>query len=325
MEREIERIFANRRKSAEIDLDIRMNRIHLELPELKELESDISKVYANLAKAKILGDLKCQEELREKLELLKKNRLNMISSKDITEGDLKIKYNCSKCEDTGYINNYKGRIKCDCLKLEEAKLLYKNSNMFFRLNRENFEKFDMNLFDNIKRDGQLFSQRENMEEILSDIKVYIQEFDSINERGLIFTGGVGLGKSFLCSCIGKELIDKGKTVIYYSAYDIMKLLSTVTFEKDVDSSNFNVDDFKKINKVDLLIIDDLGAELTNNFVTSELFNVINSRIIKGKSTIISTNLYPEDLRERYGERIYSRFSEYFNFYRFIGSDLRMRV
>ena len=131
-----------------------------------------------------------------------------------------------------------------------------------------------------------------------------------------------MGKSFMCSAIAKEMMDKGKSVVYYTANELVDMLQLYTFDRESFFKEHIIEDYRDLDDVDLLIIDDLGAELTNNFVKTSLFNIINNRIIKDKKLIISTNLNPMELKERYDERIFSRIIMYTDAYKFVGEDLR---
>ena len=109
---------------------------------------------------------------------------------------------------------------------------------------------------------------------------------------------------------------------YYTANELIGMLQMYTFDRESFLKNHIIEDYRELDDVDLLIIDDLGAELTNSFVRTSLFNIINTRIIKDKKMIISTNLTPTELRERYEERIFSRLIMYVDTYKFVGEDLR---
>lgn len=146
--------------------------------------------------------------------------------------------------------------------------------------------------------------------------------DSFQEHpcGLFFYGDTGVGKTYLSHCIAKELIDRAYFVLYFTSFDLFDLLAKNTFQKDAAASD--VAGF--IYDCDLLIIDDLGTELTNNFVASQLFCCINERIMNHKSTIISTNLAMDDFLETYSERIFSRISSNYTMLRLIGNDIRIQ-
>lgn len=140
-------------------------------------------------------------------------------------------------------------------------------------------------------------------------------------RNLFFYGTVGTGKSFLSCCIAKELIDQGNLVIYFSASQLFDILSKSTFDKDSAEAASGISD--DICDCDLLIIDDLGTELTNSFVSSQLFACLNNRHLRKKATIITTNLSLGELRDRYSDRIFSRITSNYDICKLTGRDIRM--
>ncbi len=141
-------------------------------------------------------------------------------------------------------------------------------------------------------------------------------------RNLFFYGTVGTGKSFLSCCIAKELIDQGRLVIYFSASQLFEVLSKSTFDRDSAEAASGISD--EICGCDLLIIDDLGTELTNAFVSSQLFSCLNSRHLRKKATIITTNLSLGELRDRYSDRIFSRITSNYDICKLTGQDIRMQ-
>lgn len=186
----------------------------------------------------------------------------------------------------------------------------------------NFENFDLSIFDDETKYGQQrkFTQREFMSKMRNKALSFVENFD--NEKSMIFYGSTGLGKTFLCLCIAQRLINKKRSVVYDSATGLFSKISQHVF------SNGNQNDehamfYSLVNTCDLLIIDDLGTEITNNFIKQELFEIVNQRIIAGRKTIISTNLSVDGIKERYEERIFSRFSSDYMSYRFVGKDIRM--
>ena len=161
-----------------------------------------------------------------------------------------------------------------------------------------------------------------MEKIQKKSLSFIEKFEEKNEKSMIFYGATGLGKTFLCLCIAGRLINKKKNVIYDSAIGLFEKLSQYVFSSDKSDSESAMF-YSLVNKCDLLIIDDLGTEMTNNFVKQELFEIVNQRIISNKKTIISTNLNMDEMQERYEQRIFSRFSSDYSMYRFVGKDVRL--
>ena len=136
----------------------------------------------------------------------------------------------------------------------------------------------------------------------------------------MFYGDTGLGKTFMCNCIAKSLLDKGHLVIYQTAFKMFEIIEDYKF-KNADS-HISKENYENLFDCDLLIIDDLGTELTNSFTNSELFNILNTRLLSGKKTIISTNLSPMQLGSNYAQRIFSRLFDRFKMVKFIGKDLR---
>jgi DNA replication protein DnaC len=147
----------------------------------------------------------------------------------------------------------------------------------------------------------------------------VQNFDSAAEN-LFLYGSTGVGKTFLSHCIAKALLDSAHFVLYFSAYDLFDLMAKAAFSRKKDTEtqeNF-------IYECDLLIIDDLGTELTNSFVSSQLFLCINERLSRRKSTIISTNLKLENFSDTYSERTFSRIASNYRLIKLIGEDIRIR-
>ena len=139
-------------------------------------------------------------------------------------------------------------------------------------------------------------------------------------NNLLIYGNTGVGKTFLCSCIAKELLDTSHSVVYYTAYKFFKLLENDKFHSDENGEDVPRPDY--LIDCDLLILDDLGTELTNSYLSSALYSVLNERALKKHSTVISTNLSLYDLNTRYSERIFSRLNKDYAFLKIIGEDIR---
>ena len=144
---------------------------------------------------------------------------------------------------------------------------------------------------------------------------FVHNFSS-EYRNLFFYGSVGAGKSFLSNCIAKELIENGRLVLYFSAAGLLGALSGKSREEQIAVTH-------DLYGCDLLVIDDLGTEYTNAYVISQLFSCLNERHLRRKSTLISTNLSLEDLRNRYSERIFSRVTSNYEIHKITGPDIRM--
>jgi DNA replication protein DnaC len=152
-----------------------------------------------------------------------------------------------------------------------------------------------------------------------DCQDFINDFDH-KPKNLFLYGETGVGKTFLSNCVAKELLDRSYSVIYFTAFQLFDIFSKGVFEKDADAIAAN----QNIFDCDLLIIDDLGTELSNSFTTSQLFLCVNERILRNKSTIISTNLNMNQIADTYSERTLSRILSSYTTIRLTGDDIRIR-
>ena len=150
---------------------------------------------------------------------------------------------------------------------------------------------------------------------------FIEKFD-FEKRNLLFYGSAGLGKTFLCNCIAKELLDKGYTVLYLTAPQLFKLFDEARFHRE-DLGDDSKDILETLRSTDLLIIDDLGTESSNAPSISEFFDVLNARYLNQLSTIISTNLAPNEWSNYYSDRIISRIFGNYTTLKFYGQDIRL--
>ena len=149
---------------------------------------------------------------------------------------------------------------------------------------------------------------------------FVADFDHPDTfSNLYLYGDTGIGKTFLSNCVAKELLDRGHSVIYFTAFQLFDILSKGVFEKDEDALAAH----QNIFTCDLLIIDDLGTELSNSFTTSQLFLCLNERILRKKSTIISTNLGMNQIADIYSERVLSRISSNYTLLKLFGADIRI--
>ena len=217
-------------------------------------------------------------------------------------------YDCPDCKDTGYINGQ----KCHCFKQAVIHLLYEQSGISDVLEKENFDTLSFEYYQG--------EDLERFQKTVSECGKFIETFDS-DYHNLFFYGTVGTGKSFLSGCIAKELIESGHSVIYFSAAGLFEILSKNIF--DYKNKDDTVDSHENLSDCDLLIIDDLGTEFTKNIAPSVLFSLLNERHLNKRSTLISTNLSLEDVRNRYSDRVFSRITSHYNLCKFTGPDIRM--
>lgn len=313
--------YDKKRRNAEEIAQKEKEKIYKEFPELTIIDKQLSTLALSSMKELVKNnDKKILEKLNSDIANLKNKKQKILSS--IGEKIYPI-YECAKCNDTGYVFNGTTTEMCSCLKQKIYDIEYNKSNMN-NLKTQNFEHFNLNFYStevNKEKYQSDISPRENIQLILKACHNFIDNFDDINEKNLLFCGKTGLGKTFLSSCIANELIKKEKTVLYQTASVMLDTIISYRFGK----AEVSKDIYDYLLNVDLLIIDDLGTEGINNMKLIELFNIINSRLLnsnKSTKTIISTNLSLQDLLRTYDERIISRIVGNYNSFYFFGEDIR---
>jgi len=228
-------------------------------------------------------------------------------------------YDCPDCRDTGYI----GHDKCHCFIDKIRDLLYDQSNLKAILDRENFNNFRTDYYpDHLP--GEESSPRENIEQILRASFEFIRSFDQDpppRRNNLLIYGSAGTGKSFLSHCIADALLKQGHSALYLSSYRLFEILADSTFGREKPGPAHS----SLIFSCDLLIIDDLGTEMTNSFVNSSLFTCLNERLQARRATIINTNLSLEQINKTYSERIFSRLMEAYIPLHILGDDIRLKM
>lgn len=310
-----ERRFRNKR-----ELDKRIQEAYGAIPKLKELEDELISLSARSGRLALFGDTEALDELKDRSNRLIKQQKKLLVDNGYPEDYLRIQYQCSRCKDTGFIGNE----KCRCFKQAIADMIYEGSNLKSVLERENFSTFSFKYYSDDYIDESIgLSPLSNMQKIVAGCKSFIRHFDKKHDN-LLFLGNTGVGKTFLANCIAKELLDRGYTVIYLTAFRLFDILEKYKFGKEDDNSLTAANQFEYILDCDMLIIDDLGTELSNSFTTSQLYLIINERLLRQKSTLISTNLSLDNLNANYSERIYSRIISNYCIRRIVGEDIRLQ-
>ena len=296
----------------------RTKELYSAVPVLSQLDEEVSNISVSSITAIFNGKdiATASAESKEKLEGLRKRRLELIKSAGFPEDYLEPPYDCPDCKDTGYINGK----RCHCFTQAAINIVYKQSNISNILSKENFDYFDLNVYDEDYYDpSSNLSARANAKIALERCQNFVQNF---REKGgnLLLLGRTGCGKTFLSNCVAKALLDKGISVIYFTASELFRVFEEQTFKKNANMADIH----DHIFDCDLLIIDDLGTEFQNSFTTARLFQCLNERLLRNKSTIISTNLSLEELRDTYSERITSRVFSNYEAIKLIGNDIRIK-
>lgn len=318
--------YDKKRIKAELDLEERKESLYSSIPRLKQIEDELNNYAINTAKELLLNNNSSLENLHNKIEDLKNEKNEILLKNNLPLNYLKPIYECNICNDTGYVlkNNYKTEL-CNCLKQRLLNISYNKSNMS-NLGKENFNTFNENLFSDevdISKYKLNISPRRNIINIKEKCIEFVENFSNLEQKNLLFTGNTGLGKTFMTNCIANELLKKGKTVLYQTAPVLLDTIIDNKLNKQKDEEFY-----KNVLEVDLLIIDDLGTECMNSMKLSELFTIINTRLLnlnsRSTKTIISTNLSLNNIFSNYEERIGSRIAGFYDIYYFFGDDLRFK-
>ena len=315
----IMRIYNQRQFQDKYEQDQRREEVYQKVPQIRQIEDEISSQAVRCARKLLDGDTNAKEELKQHIEDLREQKEVLLSAFGFPADYMEMHYACPECQDTGYVD---GR-KCRCFKKEEIRLLYSQSNIEEVLLRENFDSFSYEYYDDRVVIPEIqMTVADYMRQVHTWCKEYVENFEK-KGGNLIFTGSTGVGKTFLTNCIAKALIDQYQSVIYLSSNDLFDVFSKNKFHYDTEEEMKDM--YQYIRDCDLLIIDDLGTELNNTFVSSQLFYCINERLLRKKSTIISTNLSMTMLRDTYSDRISSRIISQYSIIPLYGDDIRTKI
>ncbi len=304
----IMREYENRQTRNRHLLEERTAEIYRQVEGYREIAESIAAISVSQGKKLLEGDEHALEDLKASIRSLSSMKEQLLTGQGYPADYLSPVYDCPSCHDTGYIDG----AKCHCFKQAVIDLLYEQSGIRELLEKENFYTLSYEYYQ-----GEDLTR---FEKAVDEGRKFIKSFDS-DYHNLFFYGTVGTGKSFLSGCIARELIETGHSVIYFSAAGLFETMSRNMFDyknKD-DVLSFHED----LETCDLLIIDDLGTEYTKNVAPSMLFSLLNQRHLNKKSTIISTNLSLEDVRNRYSDRVFSRITNQYFICKFTGPDIRM--
>ena len=314
---EIIKGYAGRRRENQLISLKRREDVYDRIPEIRRIDEKIAHISMDKARYMLYHpESDKRAELREEIHKLSMEKVNQLAIHGYPADYLDPIYTCPVCRDTGY----EGNRKCSCFFRYAAEILYEQSNLTDILADRTFSRFCIDYYPDTSSDCQPFSPRENICRVLDQCRSYIDRFDDLPGQNLLIRGNVGVGKTFLSCCIANDLLARGKSVIYLTAYQFFSLLEEYTFHrKEVDN-----DRHSWLLSCDLLIIDDLGTEMNNAFINSKLFLYINERILKRKSTIINTNLSMKQISKVYTERVFSRIIESYQLIHIYGKDIRIK-
>ena len=300
------------------DLTERTEEIYGRFPEFSEIDAKIASASTSCARV-LLQDESCSvDDLRKRISRLSARKTEILKAAGYPADYLSLRYRCSDCQDTGYI----GTEKCHCFRQAIIDLLYMQSNLREILETENFSTFSMDYYSRRITDPVTgLTAAQTARRAVDECRRFVKDFDKKFENIFLY-GDTGLGKTFLSHCIAHELLNSTHSVVYFSAFRLFELFADSAFGRRDDAKQNELE--QHIFECDFLIIDDLGTELVNSFVSSQLFLVLNERILRRKSTLISTNLALSTFADTYSERVFSRISSNYIMLKLIGDDIRLQ-
>lgn len=297
-------------RRAEEAAKMRRAEVELSVPGIAEINKKLSLTGIEIMEAAMKNNMAELENIKKSNNELLASRAELLKAAGYPADYTEIRYECQLCGDTGAIDNK----MCVCMRKKLVEAGFESSGMRDLIRNQSFDNFSLDYYRSSPE------EYKRMSAIYKILLQYAESFDVTRSGNIAMFGGTGLGKTHLSSAIAGRIIEGGHDVYYIGAQG---MISDFEYNRFGNSSMGMVDgDVDRYTECDLLIIDDLGTEVTNQFTTSCLYNVINTRLNKKKPTLISTNLTQEEFRRRYWDRITSRvFGEYL-ILPFVGVDVR---
>ena len=307
----IQEEYREKPQRARAEAEAREAELWAKVPGVSEIDRILRATAPRILAASSLG----KEGLDDRINAIKKEitelrafRAELLIAAGYPADYSDIKYECEACRDTGYV----GVNMCDCMKRALSGAGYVSAGIAALIARQSFDNFSLDYYSG--------ADRQKMEFALAKVKNFADNFTADTSDSFLFLGGTGLGKTHLSTAAAKTVIDRGYDVVYETAQNMFADFETERFHSDKESAR----ETSRYFECDLLIIDDLGTEVSNNFTVSCLYNVINTRQNERKPMMISTNLDAAELRRRYSDRITSRLLGEFLLLMFSGEDVRLQ-
>ena len=293
----------------------RRESIFLRQPRLRQIEGELRTTMSRIIASALrrgTDPLPAVEVLKEENLGLQEEKRRLLAQMGLPEDALEDTPACPLCGDTGF----RGGELCRCLKTYYVEEQRRELSRLLDLGGQSFDTFDTDWYDGQRAPGKSKSAREHMEWVYDTCVEYAHNFGKKPANLLLF-GRPGLGKTHLSAAIAREVSGKGFSVVYDTAGHVFERFEAQKFGRDEADR-----DVERVLGCDLLILDDLGRVMLTAFVQSALYQIINGRLLEKKSTIISTNLMPEALGQRYSEQIASRVEGEYQLLPFVGEDIR---
>ena len=311
------------RKARQARTEELRGRLYTQRPELRDIDRQLKGAILDI----ITASLKHGSDPRPALQVVRDNNMELQARQAQLLQELGYPPDalddtpaCPKCGDTGWV----GAGMCDCLKALCAQEQVKELTSLLDLGEQSFDNFSLDWYSELPWPGESLSPRENMEFIYDWCLNYAQKFGRFYFKNLFLTGEPGLGKTFLSACVARTVAENGFSVVYDTAINLFARFEEQKFGRDSQEGVAARDDTRRYLHCDLLILDDLGSEMTTAFVQSALYTLVNTRLTQGKATIISSNLSMDGVRARYNGQTASRLEGEYRTLRFYGEDIRLQ-
>lgn len=294
-------------------LDRRVAEVYAAAPEVRRIDAAMRGLVGEilaLTANRTVDPKQALAQVEAKSEQLCADRAAALTAHGFAAGYLDEIVYCPRCHDVGYLSN--GTI-CTCLNALYEEERAKELSSLMQMGEESFADFRLDYYTG--------EARECMELTRANAQEYAVHFNE-NSPNLLFQGGTGLGKTFLSGCIAKTVLAQGRSVVYVTAQDAFAAFEEQKFSRDAETYSEASEKVKRILSCELLILDDLGTELTTSFTQSALYHIVNTRLTENRKTVISTNLTDEALAARYMPQIISRISGEYDTLLFMGRDIR---
>ena len=315
--RKVNEILADRRRRAELRRDQRVQQLCRQVPEFDELEKQRRDAGRELVRVTLeRGDVAA---IRERLRQIQLRRERILAERGIEPSFFEPDYTCPLCGDTGFVDGK----SCSCRRQLQIERNVDMSSVRGLLDEQNFERFDLGLFRRDRQPGESVSPYENMQELVRLMRDEYVAFFGGKSPNIFLFGPTGVGKTYLAHCVVKGVLDKGFTVLYQTAPQLLDFLTEYSFSYQ-ENREQRRERYDFCFQADLLVIDDLGAEFTTAKMLSELFELLNARLLAKRPTLISSNARPDELISLYDSRIASRIQGEYVIFELFGSDLRQR-
>ena len=260
------------------------------------------------------------QTVKERNLSLQAERARLLAANGYAADALDERPACPRCNDSGWV----GTQMCTCLKKLCTEEQIKELSKLLDLGTQSFETFSMDYYSPMPWPGEPLSPRENMEFIFDMCSNYARKFGRFKMRNLFLSGPPGLGKTFLSACIARAVSEAGFSVVYDTAVNVFAQFEEQKFARDKLDAEEAKDETRRYLGCDLLILDDLGSELTTPFVQSALYTLVNARLMANRQTVISSNLTMDQVRQRYTPQISSRLEGEYRVLPFYGQDIRLQ-